>query len=46
MKSKQEKSNSLDAIREKITPILKRNGVKKAGIFGSYARNEQKKQVI
>ncbi len=27
-----------------LVPILKRNGVLKAGIFGSYARGEQKKQ--
>ncbi|MEK6905558.1 MAG: nucleotidyltransferase family protein [Nanoarchaeota archaeon] len=25
-------------------PILKRNGIKKAGIFGSYARGEAKKK--
>ena len=27
----------------KIIPVLKRNGVVKAGIFGSYARGEEKK---
>ena len=30
-------------IKRKIAPVLKRNGVKRAGIFGSYARGEQKK---
>ncbi len=29
--------------KEKIIKILKENGVKRAGIFGSYARGEQKK---
>lgn len=33
----------LDAIKEKITPILKRNDVEFAGIFGSYARGEARK---
>lgn len=30
-------------IKRKITPILKRQGVLKAAIFGSYARGEEKK---
>ncbi len=30
-------------IQRKITPILKKNGVTRAGIFGSYARGEAKK---
>ena len=30
-------------IKRKIVPVLKKNGVKKAGIFGSYARGEQTK---
>jgi len=30
-------------IKKKITPLLKKNKVKKAGIFGSYARGENKK---
>jgi len=29
-------------IKNKLTPILKKNKVKKAGIFGSYARGENK----
>ncbi|MBS3123906.1 nucleotidyltransferase family protein [Candidatus Woesearchaeota archaeon] len=35
--------NNLQNIKRKIIPILKKNGVIKAGIFGSYARGEQKK---
>lgn len=30
-------------IKDKIFPILKKNKVVKAGIFGSYAKGEQKK---
>src|SRR3989339_762916 len=30
-------------IKKKIMPILKKNKVVRAGIFGSYARGEQKK---
>jgi len=33
----------LRAIRPDIVRILKENGIKKAGMFGSYARGEQKK---
>lgn len=33
----------LDKIKPKIIKILKKNKIKKAGIFGSYARGEQKK---
>ena len=29
-------------IKKKILPLLKKNKIKKAGIFGSYARGEQK----
>ena len=36
-------SKTLDSIKEKIIPILKKSKVKKAGIFGSYARGEQRK---
>lgn len=28
-------------IKKRIVPILKKEGIKKAGIFGSYARGEQ-----
>jgi len=33
----------IKSIQSKIVPTLKRNGVVKAGIFGSYARGEAKK---
>ena len=33
----------INKIKNKIVKILKKNGVAKAGIFGSYARGEQKK---
>jgi len=32
--------NNLKEIKTKIKPILKKYGIKKAGIFGSYARGE------
>jgi uncharacterized protein len=35
---------SIQQIKKKITPILKRHDVKKAAIFGSYARGEEKKK--
>lgn len=42
-----EKSNSvnkeIEKIKPKITKILRKNKVNKAGIFGSYSRGEQKK---
>ncbi len=34
---------SINGIKSKILNILKKNNVKRAGIFGSYARGEQKK---
>ncbi|MDP1695719.1 MAG: nucleotidyltransferase family protein [archaeon] len=37
-------NKEIDKIKEKIVPILKENKVTKAGIFGSYARGEQKKR--
>lgn len=37
------KNNVLDKIKPKIIEILKKKGIKKAGIFGSYARGEQEK---
>ena len=33
----------MEDIKDKIKNILKKNDVKKAGIFGSYARGENKK---
>ena len=35
--------NNIQELKKKIVPILKRNNVKRAGIFGSYARGEAKK---
>ena len=40
----QEKINkTLNQIKPKIIRILKKNNIKKAGIFGSYAKGEQRK---
>ncbi len=36
--------NELLKMKRKILPILKKYHVKRAGIFGSYARGEQKKK--
>ncbi len=33
----------INEIKKKIIKVLKENGIVKAGIFGSYARGEQKK---
>jgi len=45
MKEKNKKiERNLKKIKSKIIPILKKNKVKRAGIFGSYARGEQKKK--
>ena len=33
----------IEKLKKKILPILKKEGVTKAGIFGSYARGEQEK---
>mgnify|MGYP001582753011 CR=1 FL=1 len=38
------KNKELRRIAKIAVPILKRNGVVKAGIFGSYARREAKKR--
>jgi len=37
------KNKEVERIKIKIIKILKKNKIKKAGIFGSYARGEQKK---
>ncbi len=37
-------SKHIDSIKRKLLPILRKNNVTKAGIFGSYARGEQRKQ--
>jgi hypothetical protein len=34
---------NLNQIKKTIRPILKKEGVKRAGLFGSYVRGEQKK---
>ena len=36
-------TQDLKKLKPKIVRILKKHGIKKAGIFGSYARGEQKK---
>ncbi len=36
-------NKSIESLKLKIIPILKKNKVKKAGIFGSYSRGVQKK---
>ena len=33
-----------ERLKRKIVPILRKSGVKKAGIFGSYARGDQSKR--
>lgn len=38
------RKSEIDTIRDKIVPILREHKVIKAGIFGSFARGEQKKK--
>ena len=38
------KNKDMRRIQRKIIPILKKNNVVRAGIFGSYARGEAKKK--
>ena len=38
------KKTEIEKIKDKIIPLLKKNRVTKAGIFGSYARGEQTKK--
>ncbi len=38
------KASELQKIKKIVAPLLRRRGVVKAGIFGSYARGEQKKK--
>jgi len=40
---KEKRKEILGKLKEKIIKILKEEGIKKAGIFGSFARGEQKK---
>jgi hypothetical protein len=37
-------SSEIKKISKKIKPLLKEKGIKKAGIFGSYSRGEQKRE--
>ncbi len=39
-----ERSKEINQIAKIAVPILKKNGIVKAGIFGSYARGEQRKK--
>lgn len=41
---KKDKTNELQRLKPKIVRILKKKGIKKAGIFGSYAKGNQKKK--
>lgn len=43
LKNRNRKEEVLEKIKPKIIQILKKYNIKKAGIFGSYARGEQKK---
>ena len=36
-------NKEVEKIKPKLVKVLKKNGIRKAGIFGSYAREEQKK---
>ena len=36
-------NKKIEEVKRKIVKILRKNGVVRAGIFGSYARGEQKK---
>ena len=38
------KNKELKKIKKKIIPVLKKHGVSKAGIFGSFATGKQKKK--
>jgi uncharacterized protein len=43
-KMKSKKNDEISGIKKKIIPILRKNDVVRAGIFGSYARGEAKKK--
>lgn len=43
-RSTMEKNANILQIKRKIIPLLKYSGVVRAGVFGSYARGEQKKK--
>ncbi|MBS3078789.1 nucleotidyltransferase family protein [Candidatus Pacearchaeota archaeon] len=42
MKKQNSKESEIEKLKPKIIEILRKKGIKKAGIFGSYARGEQK----
>ena len=44
IKMQSKKPETLASIKRKIIPILKKNHVVRAGIFGSYARGDVKKK--
>lgn len=37
------KKNKINKIKKSIVEVLKKHGIKKAGIFGSFVRGEEKK---
>jgi len=37
------KNSKLEKLKKKVVPVLKKEGVKKAGIFGRYVRGDEKK---
>ncbi|MFH0701386.1 MAG: nucleotidyltransferase family protein [Candidatus Woesearchaeota archaeon] len=43
-KNNSQKLKELKGITKIVIPLLKKNGVRKAGIFGSYVRGEQNKE--
>ena len=43
MRINKKKNKELEKMKPKIVEVLKRNKIKKAGIFGSYVHGEQKK---
>ncbi|MBI2672510.1 nucleotidyltransferase family protein [Candidatus Woesearchaeota archaeon] len=43
LKNIEKKNKAIEKLKPIIIKILKKHGVKRAGIFGSYARGEQKK---
>ena len=40
---RQKIKNNIEKIKSKIIPLLRKNKIKRAGIFGSYVRGEQRK---
>ena len=44
MKTGNKRTETLSVLKPRIVRILRKNGIHKAGIFGSYARGDQKKQ--